>query len=186
MNKYEQTDGAGVRLYQIEYNTKPHGGVCVPAPEVPDGKVAVWQTDIHVNNTKLYGEPNTGQWALLDDLRKDQFYIADSGEEYTIGSDFEGDSYNGIGEIPTWLTVVKPPEPTSTPEQLAAQARFERDKRLNATNWLVERHREQQETGATTLMAQEYADLLAYRQALRDVPQQDGFPETIDWPILPE
>lgn len=80
--------------------------------------------------------------------------------------------------------LVDPPAPTA--EQLAAQARAERDTKLTATNWLVERHREEQETGTTTLTAQEYADLLAYRQALRDVPQQAGFPETIDWPILPE
>ena len=25
-----------------------------------------------------------------------------------------------------------------------------------------------------------------YRQALLDVPQQDGFPETINWPVKPE
>lgn len=25
-----------------------------------------------------------------------------------------------------------------------------------------------------------------YRQALRDVPKQPGFPETVDWPRIPE
>lgn len=80
--------------------------------------------------------------------------------------------------------LVDPPPPTS--EQLAAQARADRDAKLAATTWLVERHREEQETGATTLTAQEHADLLAYRQALRDVPQQAGFHESIQWPALPE
>ena len=28
------------------------------------------------------------------------------------------------------------------------------------------------------------AEMTTYRQALRDVPQQDGFPETITWPEL--
>lgn len=28
--------------------------------------------------------------------------------------------------------------------------------------------------------------MLAYRQALRDVPQQEGFPQTITWPTKPE
>lgn len=79
--------------------------------------------------------------------------------------------------------LVDPPAPTA--EQLSAKARADRDTKLTATTWLVERHREEQETGTTTLTAQEYADLLAYRQALRDVPQQDGFPETIDWPVAP-
>lgn len=27
--------------------------------------------------------------------------------------------------------------------------------------------------------------LIAYRQALLDVPQQSGFPETINWPVMP-
>jgi len=80
--------------------------------------------------------------------------------------------------------LVDPPGPT--PEQLATSARADRDAKLTATSWLVERHREEQETGTTTLTDQEYADLLAYRQALRDVPQQDGFPESIDWPDLPD
>jgi len=28
--------------------------------------------------------------------------------------------------------------------------------------------------------------MTAYRQALRDVPQQEGFPQTITWPTKPE
>lgn len=79
--------------------------------------------------------------------------------------------------------LVDPPGPT--PEQLSARARAKRDTKLTATNWLVERHREEQETGTTTLTAQEYSDLLAYRQALRDVPQQAGFHEAINWPVAP-
>ena len=31
---------------------------------------------------------------------------------------------------------------------------------------------------------EEKAELAAYRQALLDVPQQDGFPDVIDWPTL--
>lgn len=76
--------------------------------------------------------------------------------------------------------------PQTTTEQLSAQARADRDAKLSATTWLVERHREEQETGETTLTAQQYAELLAYRQALRDVPQQAGFPESIQWPATPE
>lgn len=30
------------------------------------------------------------------------------------------------------------------------------------------------------------AEWVAYRQALRDVPQQPGFPENITWPVKPE
>ena len=30
------------------------------------------------------------------------------------------------------------------------------------------------------------AEMTTYRQALRDVPQQEGFPSTITWPTKPE
>lgn len=75
--------------------------------------------------------------------------------------------------------------PKPTTDQLAEQVRAVRDAKLIATNWLVERHREEQESDTTTLTVQEYTDLLAYRQALRDVPQQGGFPSNVIWPIKP-
>jgi len=38
----------------------------------------------------------------------------------------------------------------------------------------------------STLTEQQKNDLVAYRQALLDVPQQQGFPTTIMWPTKPE
>lgn len=37
-----------------------------------------------------------------------------------------------------------------------------------------------------SLTEQQKNDLTAYRQALLDVPQQPGFPTTINWPVPPE
>lgn len=55
--------------------------------------------------------------------------------------------------------------------------RNERDVRLCATNWLVERHGEQVAAKKpTSLTVLDYELLLSYRQALRDVPQAEGFP----------
>ena len=76
-------------------------------------------------------------------------------------------------------------------EARAARVRAERDTRLNATNWLIERHAEQTGAGVEpTLSETSYTALLAYRQALRDIPQQDGFPWTgpdaTPWPTKPE
>lgn len=72
-------------------------------------------------------------------------------------------------------------------ESRAARIRAERDRRINATTWLVERHNEQTvEDIATTLTDEEYSGLLVYRQALRDLPQQPGFPwEGPDDPACP-
>lgn len=79
-----------------------------------------------------------------------------------------------------------------TQEELAVQVRLSRDRRLEACTWIVERHRDQLEAGgATTLTVDEYQVWLAYRQALRDLPQQPGFPwagpddPACPWPKVP-
>lgn len=59
-------------------------------------------------------------------------------------------------------------------EALAAEVRQERNNRLAACDW--------------TQVADAPVDKVAwavYRQALRDVTQQSGFPVTIDWPVEP-
>ena len=77
-------------------------------------------------------------------------------------------------------------EPLIPVPDLAAQARIKRDQLVDDTQWLVQRHRDQIEvTEPTTLTADQYKGLLAYRQALRDVPAQTGFPDNIVWPSYP-
>jgi len=59
-------------------------------------------------------------------------------------------------------------------EQLANEARTQRDALLAETDWT--------QVADAPVDAQAYAD---YRQALRDVPQQSGFPGDIEWPVKP-
>jgi hypothetical protein len=64
-------------------------------------------------------------------------------------------------------------EPAPIP--LADQVRAERDRLLAASDW--------------TQVADAPIDQAAwaeYRQALRDVPEQEGFPENVVWPTKPE
>jgi hypothetical protein len=60
-------------------------------------------------------------------------------------------------------------------DEAAAQAfRYNRDRLLAASDW--------------TQVADAPVDAAAwatYRQALRDVPQQEGFPDNITWPEAP-
>ena len=72
-----------------------------------------------------------------------------------------------------------------TPEQLAAQIRSDRDAKLQASTWLVERHREELEAGTTTLTTEQFRALLDYRQALRDITEQAGFPNSVVFPEYP-
>ncbi len=81
--------------------------------------------------------------------------------------------------------MTKEPDPP-TPEQLAATERAWRGAQLDATDSLVQRHRDQVEEGAnTTLSTEQYQELQAYRQALREWPETEGFPATDLRPVAP-
>ena len=65
----------------------------------------------------------------------------------------------------------------ATDEDLAKEARAERDRLLSATDYLA--------MPDYPLDEERKAAVLAYRQALRDIPEQAGFPRQIDWPTKP-
>lgn len=84
-----------------------------------------------------------------------------------------------------YLEAVNPPEPTD--EQKAAEARAERDRRIDAIRWRIERYQTQAAAGLeTTDTEEQYKDILLYVQALRDIPEQAGFPDAIEWPEQPQ
>ena len=60
---------------------------------------------------------------------------------------------------------------------LAASARHKRDRLIAATDYLV--------TPDYPIESDRLAKVKIYRQALRDVPEQSGFPRTITWPEKP-
>jgi hypothetical protein len=67
--------------------------------------------------------------------------------------------------------------PERLPEAQVAEAmREDRDKLLAASDWVVAFAYERGEA-----VSVEWVD---YRQALRDVPLQEGFPFEIEWPVL--
>lgn len=87
-----------------------------------------------------------------------------------------------VDEVGLPVTVVAPPP---SAEALATEARRRRDVEIAAVRWLVERHRDEQALQiATTLTPEDYRLVQEHVQALRDVPEQDGFPHAIDWPVL--
>lgn len=70
-------------------------------------------------------------------------------------------------------------------EQRAVEVRAERDRRIDAVRWRIERYQTQTAAGLeTTETAEQYQAVLMYIQALRDVPEQAGFPDNIVWPEL--
>jgi len=63
-------------------------------------------------------------------------------------------------------------------EQPAKEARAKRDHLLAESDWVTIR--------ATDTGTPVPAEWQTYRQALRDITEQTGFPENIDWPEKPE
>lgn len=89
-------------------------------------------------------------------------------------------AYNGQW----YLKGYAPEKPT---EEKAAEARAERDRRIEAIRWRIERYQTQAAAGLeTTDTAEQYKAILLYAQALRDVPEQAGFPDAIEWPEEPQ
>lgn len=77
----------------------------------------------------------------------------------------------GLSAAPdAWAALVKQHDYDAA----AAAVRAERDKLIAATDWTVL-------GDAKTVKA----DWKAYRQALRDVPEQAGFPYAVEWPTPP-
>lgn len=82
--------------------------------------------------------------------------------------------------------LIDPPVAVLTAEELAAIERAWRDGEVSSTEWLVTRHRDEQDMQVvTTLTAEQFAELLVYRQALRDLPQSKAFPDTAQRPVAP-
>ena len=58
-------------------------------------------------------------------------------------------------------------------DRKAEEVRTQRDDLLAETDWWA--------SSDLTMTAEQ----AAYRQALRDVPSQEGFPDTVTWPVKP-
>ena len=125
--------------------------------------------------------------------RQDGSYVAtvkSSGVPYHIASDIDGhrhllSSFLGYASAhPECVTEEQPyVPPVPTTEELAARIRIERDKRIAETDYLV--------MPDYPLDTDNLEEIKAYRQALRDLPQQPGFPwngpddPACPWPVEP-
>ncbi len=104
-----------------------------------------------------------GTWELVPDRRGERWYLPD-GSELTIAN-------LDVVPDPAWSQTRTP-----KPEELAAKARADR------VTLLVEAD------CAINVLEDAGKDALAwrkYRQALRDIPAQKGFPNKITWPDKP-
>lgn len=63
-------------------------------------------------------------------------------------------------------------------ELLALSLRTERDAKLSATDYLV--------VPDYPISPEDLEAVKVYRQALRDIPEQSGFPKNVQWPVEPQ
>ena len=85
----------------------------------------------------------------------------------------------GIANANAILALVEPePIVQPTTEQIANGMREDRDELLAASDWT--------QTLDAPFTETEKTAWVTYRQALRDLPLQSGFPQNIQWPMSPK
>lgn len=102
--------------------------------------------------------------------------------------DFSPRTHKLVAQAPslvngTWVVTQLPVAKTQTEIDnddavMASQVRVDRDSRLAETDWRVIKHLELNENIPGVWEV--------YRQALRDVPAQAGFPWEVNWPVEPK
>lgn len=70
------------------------------------------------------------------------------------------------------------PVPEPTVQELASMVRSQRDAKLSATDYLV--------IPDYPISPEDLEAVKVYRQALRDIPEQSGFPKNVQWPVEPQ
>ena len=94
--------------------------------------------------------------------------LSDVSMPYTTETDYQ------MALSEAWQGEVTVEEVPETADEIRAR----RDRLLAATDWAV--------VPDSPLDAQSLEAVKTYRQALRDVPQQEHFPGAITWPRMPE
>ena len=88
----------------------------------------------------------------------------------TVKHDYISGNFTEINECPDWKIQLEK-------EILSLDVRLERNKLLSDTDHLIQ--------SDYPISDEKKQEIKVYRQALRDIPQQDGFPDNIVWPDKP-
>ena len=115
-----------------------------------------------------YFHPQRGYWQTTGDVSQ---RILDGYPDGTIDVPLKPSSlHEWQGDA--WVEVT--PDPAEILAALATQARIKRNALLAQSDWT--------QVADAPVDSQAWA---SYRQALRDITVQAGFPENIDWPVSP-
>lgn len=176
---------------EVSNNSLPFFSVEVEPPVNQPGMVLWWATDLDPVADPSYGKVGTGVWEYRIDNRAKALFRVDDGSRYEIGSPSLAGGFDGIGDVPSWLTELERPtqyhtwsgsdweitaeNETKRLDDLSAAIRSQRDGLIAQTDW-------------TQLDDSPYkgdAAWLDYRQQLRYITEQSGFPDNVVWPTAP-
>lgn len=136
-----------------------------------------------ISNTQIETAPkNKGAWVNYDKntelLETDGYLPVIVIEETTAEKPIV--KYREVnGQIEQYAEAAPVPSvPEPTEEQQEMQVRAQRNSLLTLCDWT-----QLPDAPLTAEQKQEWAE---YRQALRDVPEQAGFPDAVIWPTIPE
>ena len=87
-----------------------------------------------------------------------------------VKHDYISGNFTEINECPDWKIQLEK-------EVLSLDVRLERNNLLSNTDHLIQ--------SDYPISDEKKQEIKVYRQALRDIPQQDGFPDSIVWPEKP-
>ncbi|KAG1240909.1 hypothetical protein G6F68_017203 [Rhizopus microsporus] len=110
MKRVFQTDNQNVLTHGLDIPVEDDDSYCLPygcvsvSPPTGAGAAALrWVSEVGRVDAS-FGEEGTGVWAVTVDLRRASLYLTSTGASYSIGHAFDGKSYDGLGELPFWLT----------------------------------------------------------------------------------
>jgi len=143
----------------------------------------------YILEEKFYFGPHKedGEWCCYEEERKNllsssveiekSIWLALVDEANSSGKLIQGDDKG-------YPLLVSPPAPTT--EELATAIRSKRDALISSIEWRTQRYEQQTILGLTPNdSAENYEAILVYIQALRDIPEQEGFPNQVEWPVCP-
>ena len=100
----------------------------------------------------------------------------DNSEIYTELASWCNKNNSMIVDQGDYYEAVPVPEPTE--QELASSVRSQRDAKLSATDYLV--------VPDYPISPEDLEAVKVYRKALRDIPEQSGFPKNVQWPVEPQ
>ena len=112
---------------------------------------------------------NGVKWEQVEDHR---------GTKYWLPEDKHGDPAREMKELSSLPEGASFTEPEPTDEELAIKVRAERNMKIAETDYYI--------MSDYPSNPQNLEELKVYRQALRDLPKQEGFPRDVRWPDVPK